>query len=237
MPATDPDSAYLVLRSRNTYRQSKPFARLADTAVVRIGSSHREDAQNCSYASTRFQASDDFEWTIKIEYSKVAGETVEIIGCMNTKELAEQLKKDQIELHVRGNGDDPRTVLWPADENGDTAYTLDELLQARGLSHRSDVYYWWSILPVQLKQWDPSYGEDFSMKDPASQPGRAEYLKRAEADVPNIVKRGRGALTGAEERELMNKHGDMGFTVRMSSNEREDAALEDEEGAKIGAEL
>jgi hypothetical protein len=124
MSAADPDPVYLVLRSRNT-RQSKPVSRLADTAVVRIGSCHREDSHNCAYESTRVTASDNFEWTIKIEYGRVAGETVEITGCTDTMDMAEQLRMHQVQLHIRKNGDDPSKVIWPPEDNGDMAYFLD----------------------------------------------------------------------------------------------------------------
>ncbi|KAF2821296.1 hypothetical protein CC86DRAFT_102328 [Ophiobolus disseminans] len=227
MSATDPDPVYLILKSRKTLWKAKAYYRLADTSVVRIGSSHREDMQNCVYESIRITAPDGFEWDIKIEYNKHGSETVTICGCTTTHHEAEQFKADNINLFLRSNGYDVHNVIQLADNNGDIAYTLGEWTQTDGNASRHDAHYYWDILRVELKQWDPSYGEPFGIKDPASQLERAAYMKRAEADVVPSVKWTKGELTQGEADELMAKYGDMGFVVHLTAEEKEKTKSED----------
>jgi hypothetical protein len=223
MPAPDADHVHLLLRSRNSKAPVKPVYRISETFVVRIGPSRSDFPQGNKYTSTRVWASDGFDWRIKLSWLKSHGEQeVEIVGCTRDEETARQLGVDRVLRHGVENGLDAQ----PQRDYGDCYYTLREWYRDEdGMDAYNAVHYWWSVLRVELKGWDASAGETFSLAatalaDPDNE--RATYMRRAREEIVDASRHGKGVSGEEDGRSLVERHGRMGMehVVHLTDDER-----------------
>jgi hypothetical protein len=211
---TDPSLIFLILQARSTSPGTIPSPSLADTHLVRLGSTHREDPASTCYVSTLITASDGFELGVKMAYAKAAGHTVDIAGVTGTRKEAREFLWDSVESRVVQDGQEKKGVQEGQDE---VSYSVMEWCKTgAGMQEKKSVRCVWSIVEVKLTQSDRSGGKSYALRDPASQPERAAYMERAEAEA-------RGEVS---PEEVMRRHGDMGHIVRRRSDDGDSDELE-----------
>jgi hypothetical protein len=214
MTKSDPSPIFLILQARSTFPETIPSPSLADIYLVRMGSTHREDPASTCYVSTRITASDGFEWGVKMAYAKAAGHTIDIAGATGTRKEAREFLWDSAESRVVEDGQEKKSVQEGQDE---VSYSVREWCKTdTGMQEKKSVRCRWSIVEVELTQSDRSGGTSYALRDPASQPERAAYMARAEAEARGEVSR----------EQVMRGHGDMGHIVRRTSEDGDSDELE-----------
>lgn len=146
-----------------------------------------EDNQNHKYATLQVPRQGDAteeQWNIKMEYSKLASQSLEITNWARNKILAGRMLEDSVNAHIAQLG-----------TNKNETITRDGSFNAVTSTYKSnngieDLWFWWDVIEVPLRPLK-SYG----VQDPIWEQDRVKDCEAGEIDALDMVRRSRGEFT------------------------------------------
>jgi len=195
-------SATLVPGS-DTSAPPRPYRRLADVGPNGLPADFPEDTQNQRYATLQVprqgEATEE-QWNIKMEYSKLANQTLQIMNWAHNKILAGRMLEDGVDAHIAQLGTSKsKTITRDASFNAVTStYKSNNSFE--------DVWFWWDVIEVPLRPLK-SYG----VQDPIWEQDRVKDLEARERDALDMVRRSRRGFTEEERKEAARRKARLGI--------------------------